>query len=356
MIHHVKGDLLASEAQALVNTVNTVGVMGKGIALQFREQFPENYKAYRKACLSKSFKVGEMFVTEESNQNNVIKTIINFPTKTHWRLPSEYTYISQGLLALKDTITQRGIKSIAIPALGSSNGGLDWTKVRSMIEDELKDTNCEIFIYEPTDAIADRMKAKRANLTPARAMVLLMIADMNKYGEFASVFAVEKMVYFMQRFGGKGIFKIDFKPYIYGPYSGGKVAHVLYYLNGSYIKGMNGMQNKPFDYIWLTEDAESEAAKYLSSTVGDDLCAICHRTQEFLWPFYSNYALELISTVDYILNSNTALNDWQNKDSRLVFSIINEEIHKWSTRKERLFKPEHLETAFNHLKLYGDFL
>lgn len=356
MIHHVKGDLLASEAQALVNTVNTVGVMGKGIALQFREQFPENYKAYRKACLSKSFNVGEMFVTEELNQNKDKKIIINFPTKTHWRLPSEYSYISQGLTALKGAIYQRGIKSIAIPALGSSNGGLDWEKVKALIEDALKDVDCEIFIYEPTESIVDRMKAERVNLTPARAMVLLMIADMNKYGEFASVFAVEKMVYFMQRFGGKDIFKIDFKPYIYGPYSGGKVAHVLYYLNGSYIKGMTGMQNKPFDYIWLAEDAESEADHFLSGSAGDGLREICHRTQEFLWPFYSNYALELISTVDYILQSNTGLSNWQNKDSGLVLGIINEEIHKWSSRKERLFKPEHLETAFNHLKRYSDFL
>lgn len=109
------------------------------------------------------------------------------------------------------------------------------------------------------------MKTERVKLTPARAMLLLMFADMNSEGEFASVFAAEKLIYFMQRFGAKRYFRIDFKPYYYGPYSGGKVAHVLYYMNGSYVKGMGGMNVRPFDYIWLTDDAASEAQKYVDN-------------------------------------------------------------------------------------------
>ena len=115
MIHYVKGNLLESEAEALVNTVNTVGVMGKGIALQFREAFPNNYRVYRDACHHGELQVGQVLITEDSNLVYGHKKIVNFPTKTHWKMPSEYSYIEQGLAALRDEIIKRGIRSIAIP-------------------------------------------------------------------------------------------------------------------------------------------------------------------------------------------------------------------------------------------------
>ena len=263
MIHYVKGNLLESEAEALVNTVNTVGVMGKGIALQFREAFPENYCVYRKACKNNSFHVGEILVTEDDNLISGHKIIMNFPTKDHWRMPSEYSYIASGLAALKKAISQRHIKSIAIPPLGSNNGGLDWARVKVMIEDALNDLDCDVYLYEPTKTIMERMKNERCSLSPARAMLLMMFGDMVANGEFASVFAAEKLIYFMQRFGGKDLFRIDFKPYYYGPYSGGKIAHMLYRMNGSYIKGMVGMESKPFDFIWLVDGAEKSACKLI---------------------------------------------------------------------------------------------
>ena len=138
MIHYVKGNLLESQAQALVNTVNTVGVMGKGIALQFKEAFPENYRIYRNACRSGQLNVGQMLVTTDSNLVLGSKVIINFPTKTDWRRPSEYSYIEQGLQALRTEIISRHFTSVAIPPLGSHNGGLDWLRVKPMIEQALE--------------------------------------------------------------------------------------------------------------------------------------------------------------------------------------------------------------------------
>lgn len=351
MIQYVKGNLFESVAEALVNTVNTVGVMGKGIALQFREAFPINYKVYRKACQNKELNIGQMLVTEETSPQYGTKTIVNFPTKRHWRYPSEYSYISEGLSALKEEIKERGIRSIAIPPLGSNNGGLDWQRVKSMIEDELSDLDCCIYLYEPSEAIVERMKSERVKLTPARAMLLVMMADMNRHGEFASVFAAEKLVYFMQRFGGQDYFKIEFKPYIYGPYSGGKVAHVLYHLNGSYIKGMVGMQNRPFDYIWLTDDAESEAMKYIDNSHDDRLTDICSKTMDFLRGSYSTYSLELLSSVDYLLQNTPALHTWRDMQDETVLDLLTKEMHEWSARKEHLFKPEFLARAFDYLKI-----
>ena len=127
MISYVKGNLLDSQAEALVNTVNTVGVMGKGLALQFKEQFPENYRKYREVCKNKAFNVGQVFETTEHTVGGD-KIIINFPTKTTWREPSRYSYIEEGLVALKKLLIEREIKSVAIPPLGTRNGGLDYEK------------------------------------------------------------------------------------------------------------------------------------------------------------------------------------------------------------------------------------
>lgn len=350
MIHYIKGNLLESDAEALVNTVNTVGVMGKGIALQFREAFPENYRIYRKVCQEKRFHVGEMLVTEESTLLHGVKTIVNFPTKTHWRYPSEYSYIEQGLTALRREIESRGIRSIAIPPLGSHNGGLDWLQVKQMIEKQLAGVDCEIYLYEPSEAIIEKMKSERVKLTPARAMLLMMVADMNRYGEFASVFAAEKLIYFMQRFGGKNFFRIDFKPCGYGPFSDGKVANVLYHMNGSYVKGMGGMRNRPFDYLWLTDDAETEASEFIKNYKNDSLYNICEKTMIFLRNHYSNYSLELLSTVDYVLENTPALKNWRNEDDGSVISQIGKEIGQWSTRKELLSENRYLKDAFEYLK------
>lgn len=352
MIHYVKGNLLESKADALVNTVNTVGVMGKGIALQFREAFPENFRIYSNACRRKEVHVGEMFVTEDFNIVTGHKTIVNFPTKTHWKLPSEYSYIEQGLKSLRKVIEEKHIQSIAIPPLGSHNGGLDWFRVKRMIEDSLSGLDCDIQLYEPSDVIIEKMKSERVKLTPARAMLLLMFSDMNSDGEFASVFAAEKIVYFMQRFGAKDLFKIDFMPYYYGPYSGGKVAHVLYHMNGSYIKGMGGMENKPFDYIWLIDGADIEADKYIEEKGDERLRTICNKTKSFLRGYYSNYSLELLSSVDYLLENAPTLKNWRTDATDVVLDILESEISKWSKRKEQMFKRSWLEEALGYLKVY----
>lgn len=350
MIQYVKGDLLRSDAEALVNTVNTVGVMGKGIALQFREAFPDNYKIYRKICKQGNLHIGQMLVTEETSLYDQKKIIINFPTKTHWKYSSEYSYIEKGLVALRDEIEKRNIKSVAIPPLGSHNGGLDWQRVRTMIEEILVGLKCDVYLYEPSDKIVARMKSERVKLTAGRALLLLMLADLTHEGEFASVFAAEKLIYFMQRFGAEDLFKINFKPYFYGPYSGGKVSHVLHYLNGSYLKGMSSMDNRPFDYIWLTDDAEEEAQKFFDRLNDENLVKVLDHTKKFLRGFYSNYTLELLSSVDYLLENNSLLCNWRDSNDETVIEILVGELQKWSSRKGQMFKQEHLQLALSHIK------
>jgi O-acetyl-ADP-ribose deacetylase (regulator of RNase III) len=148
MITYTTGNLLAAGTDALVNAVNTVGIMGKGIALQFRETFPENYLAYRAACKTGALTIGRVLVTE-INRAHGLRYIINFPTKEHWKNPSQLGYIRLGLIALKAAIVEYQILSVAIPALGCGNGGLNWKEVRSLMEQALGDLDTEIMVYEP---------------------------------------------------------------------------------------------------------------------------------------------------------------------------------------------------------------
>jgi O-acetyl-ADP-ribose deacetylase (regulator of RNase III) len=339
MIHFTTGNLLESDAEALVNTVNTVGVMGKGIALQFKNAFPANAKAYIDACKSKSLSIGKLVIVKEASLLGGEKTIINFPTKTQWRLPSEYAYIEAGLKTLKKEIEARNIKSIAIPPLGAGNGGLDWPRVKQMIIEQLEDVNADIYIYEPNAAIQEVLKKERVKLTPARAMLLDVLYESVRNGEFVSEFSAEKIAYFLQRFGGKDAFKLTYSPNFYGPYSG-KVRHVLYYLNGSYIMGYSSKDKKPFEELDLIITAESDVESYLNKSENQEYKDVTEKTKAFLKGFYSPFGLELLSTIDFIRTE---------KNIRTQEAITSE-LHSWSDRKKTMFSSPHfIEIALKNL-------
>ncbi|MDP3913428.1 MAG: macro domain-containing protein [Bacteroidota bacterium] len=340
MIHYQTGNLLDSEAEALVNTVNTVGVMGKGIALQFKNMFPNNFKLYANACKEKEVKIGKLLVIEEETLLKGKKIIVNFPTKTNWRLPSEYSYIEAGMPQLVRIINEKNIQSIAIPALGSGNGGLDWHKVKVIMEKYLSDLACEIYIYEPNVAIQEVMRKERVKLTPARAMLLSVLYDLVRNGEFVSEFAAEKIAYFLQRFGAGESFKLDYQPKFYGPYSG-KVKHVLYYLNGSYIMGYSSKDKKPFDELGLIPDGEIEVNEYLQQPENAAHKEIIKKTKKFLSGFYSQFGLELLSTIDFIIQEKKVS----------TIEAITKELENWSDRKKTLFtNPNFIQIAIDNIQ------
>jgi len=340
MIIYKKGNILESEAEALVNTVNTQGVMGKGIALQFKNAFPNNYKIYKEACKKGVFDIGDLLIVEDNGLISGKKLIINFPTKILWRNPSEYIYIEKGLNKLIQEIEEKNIKSIAIPPLGSGNGGLNWDVVKKMIEDKMNHLPIDIFIYEPNSKIKEKLKEERVQLTDARAMLLFMLYKLVANGEFVSEFSSEKICYFLQRFGAKEHFKLEYKPNFYGPYSG-KVKYVINYLNGSYIMGYSAMDKKPFETLDLVFDGFEKVESYILSK--PELVQIVNKTESFLDGFYSEFALELLSTVDYIsLNKDT-----------FDLEIIKSELESWSERKRTLFSNDRfLNISINHLKQY----
>lgn len=338
MIIYKKGNILESKADALVNTVNTQGVMGKGIALQFKNAFPLNYKIYQDVCKRGDFEIGNLLIVEDNGLISGKKTIINFPTKTSWRKPSEYSYIERGLERLLQVIDEKKLNSIAIPPLGSGNGGLNWEIVKKMIEDKMSHLPTDVFIYEPNSQIQEKLKEERVQLTDARAMLLFMLYKLVANGEFVSEFSSEKICYFLQRFGAKEHFKLDYKPNFYGPYSG-KVKYVINYLNGSYIMGYSSMDKKPFETLDLVSDGFEKVESYILSK--PELVQIVKKAESFLDGFYSEFALELLSTIDYIsLNKGT-----------YNLEIIKKELESWSERKRTLFSNDRfLNISINHLR------
>lgn len=343
MIKFVKGNLLNANTEALVNTVNTVGVMGKGIALQFKNCFPNNFKIYHDACKNKTFTTGQILTVQEGDLLNQ-KYILNFPTKAHWRSPSKIEYIETGLVALKNEIKKHKIKSIAIPPLGCGNGGLNWKIVKELMVGELEDLDLEIHIYEPNEKIKQVLQKdvikKEATLTPARAMLLYLMFNYENAGDQSSLFVANKLAYFLQRKGEK--LRLKFEAHHYGPYSV-QVNHVLLHLNGSYLNGMEQNTVKPFEPLQLNYDMLEEVNSYIQTKLSPDQKQRLEEIIEFLNSFESTFALELLATVDFI-QSNYNVKD--------VNGVL-KSVAKWSNRKRNLFKTEQVEIAINHLSNYS---
>lgn len=338
MLIYKEGNMFESNADALVNTVNTVGVMGKGIALQFKNNFPANYRAYSEACKKGEVVVGRMFVFRDSNLSMGERLIINFPTKTDWRKPSEYIYVENGLRDLVRVIRQYNIKSLALPPLGAGNGGLKWEKVKDIISQYLGDLSVDIIVYEPNVEIKEELKKERVKLTPARALLLYVLFDLVRNGEMVSEFSAEKVCYFLQKFGAEKYLKLKYKQEYYGPYSG-QVRRLLNLLSGSYIMGYSDMNKKPFDPLLLIADGYGDVEKFIHSD--PELLEIAEKTKNFLNGYYSEFSLELLSSVDYIMSS-------KNTSEKSTIAL---ELDKWNKRKKVNFNNERfISLSVQHLK------
>jgi O-acetyl-ADP-ribose deacetylase (regulator of RNase III) len=301
-MRYLKGNLLEAKVQALVNTVNTVGVMGKGIALQFKEAFPTNFKIYADACKKKEMQPGKLLVVKEHTLNGD-QLIINFPTKTEWFQKSKYEYIEEGLKDLVRVIDEYKIESIAIPPLGCGNGGLKWEKVRPMIEKYLGHfENVDIQVFEPNEAVKDLLKQqetkKEIKLTPARAMMLYAMFYYESLGENSSLFVANKLAYFLQRLGETSLNKLKFEAHHYGPYSVG-VEHLLHNINGKYLKGLEQMNAKAFEPLELQYDKVKEVSDYVKKELTTEQRNRLSNLVKLIDGFQSALSLEVLATVDF---------------------------------------------------------
>ncbi|HEX8876701.1 MAG TPA: macro domain-containing protein [Phycisphaerales bacterium] len=336
------GDILKADVEALVNTVNCVGVMGRGIALQFKNKFPANFKAYKAACDKGGVQPGRMLVYDLGPLNSP-RWIINFPTKRHWKGKSQIEDIQAGLLALKKEIEDRGIASIALPPLGCGLGGLDWTDVRPLIERALGNMpNLRVVLFEPAaaPAAADMAaSAKAPNMTPGRAALIGLV---RRYLEavmdpFVSLLEVHKLMYFMQVAGEP--LNLRYKKALYGPYSE-NLGHVLKHVEGHFLSGYGDGSDDPEKQLQLLPHAVEQAEAFLAAhpESRERFDRVCDLTGGF----ESAYGMELLATVHWVTT-----NEHANSPSDAVRLT-----HDWNTRKS-MFPDEHIKTAWNVLKKKG---
>lgn len=346
MVEIVSGNLLDAQADALVNTVNTVGIMGKGIALQFKRAFPDNFSDYKRACDLGEVRLGRMFVHENLSLHGP-RFIINFPTKSHWKGSSRLEDIQAGLHDLVATVNKFGIKSIAIPPLGCGLGGLDWNEVRPAIERALNSLpNVRVFLYAPTGApAATAMKTSthRPRMTIGRAALIGLI-DRYKvpgYDYLLSLLEVQKLAYFLQCAGEP--LRLTFQKGIYGPYADA-LRHVLIRIEGHFITGYGDGKNAPEVPIALLPGAAQEAKKFLADHPSTR--ERFERVAEVIEGFETTYGMELLSSVHWIATQEDA-------SAKVSAETATAGIHNWSERKRKLFKPEHIRAAWSRLQEAG---
>lgn len=350
MIHYTKGNLLDADVEALVNTVNTVGVMGKGIALMFKERFPANMQAYASACKAGEVVTGKMFVTETGELMGP-RWIINFPTKQHWRSSSQMTWIDEGLQDLRRFIEEKQVRSIAIPPLGAGNGGLDWQEVKPRIEQALAGLDgVDIWLYEPTTRYQNvRKTAGVEKLTPARALIAELVRRYWVLGMECSLLEIQKLAWFLRRvLDAKGMgdaLELKFEANYYGPYAR-NLQHLLNALDGSYLKSDKRIPDSdPLDVIAFNDDKKQQVEQFLATQAKDYLPAL-EKASEVIDGFESPFGMELLSTVDWLIHREGCSPTLESVKAGIAHWPAGDQ---WARRKLGLFDDKSLDIALNRL-------
>lgn len=346
MIEEGRGNLLEADVEALVNTVNTVGVMGKGIALQFKRAFPANFRAYREACRKGEIRLGHVW-TFDTGVLGSRRYILNFPTKGHWRDRSRIEDVRAGLDSLVSTVAERGIGSVAIPALGCGNGGLDWHDVRPLIEAACaRMPGVRAMIFPPEgapDPAAMPNATALPRLTLARALIVAAVARylrrarLQEVRDGVSELEIQKLAYFLQMLGAP--LALTFVRGTYGPYSPG-LGHVLNALEGHHLTGLGDRSARVTELMPINPLPGSvEAANGVLADHADDADRI-DQLLDLVDGFETPYSLELLATVHFASGHDPKSGDP---------AVLAERVASWSLRKARMFTPKHVAVATHRL-------
>lgn len=342
MVRLTKGNLLEADADALVNTVNCVGFMGKGIALQFKQAFPENFDAYQKAVRAGDVQPGRVFVFETGMMTNP-RHIINFPTKRHWRGNSRLEDIKSGLTALIEEVQRLGVRSIAVPPLGCGLGGLAWDTVRPLIEQAFADLpDVEVLLFAPVgtpEAKTMPIRTEPAEMTVARALLVKLMEQYASMAYRLTLLEIQKLAYFLQEAGEP--LRLKYEAGHYGPYAP-NLNKVLERIESHFTRGYGDSQ-RPDVEIDLLPGAVEKADAFLQ--VHPDSRDRLTRVAEVIEGFETPYGMELLSSIHWVVRH--AENPARTADEAV------EAVHAWSERKRKMFKTEHLRVAWNRLDECG---
>ena len=341
MIEDAHGNLLQADAEALVNTVNTVGYMGKGIALQFKQAFPENFQAYSKAVRHGEVRPGQVLTVPTGLVTNP-RYIINFPTKRHWRGRSRMEDIESGLRALVEEIRRLGLRSIAVPPLGCGNGGLDWRDVRPRIVQALEPlSETRVMLFAPRGAPAPSempVRTRRPVMTPARALLVKVMQQYLGLAYRLTLLEIQKLAYFLQEAGEP--MRLRYEAGHYGPYAA-NLNNALERIEGHLIRGYGDSQ-KPDVEIGLLSGAAEEADAFLVSSA--DSRVRLGRVSELIEGFETPYGMELLSSVHWVATHGTKVH---------TATDAVRAVQAWNERKRRMFAEAHLLTAWQQLQELG---
>jgi O-acetyl-ADP-ribose deacetylase (regulator of RNase III) len=342
MIKLTQGDILKADAEALVNTVNCVGIMGRGIALQFRKAFPDNFKAYESACKAEEVQPGRMFIHDLNRIYNP-RFIINFPTKRHWKGKSRMEDIQSGLVDLINVVQQYKLNSIAIPPLGCGLGGLNWKEVKPLIAQSFESLpEVTVLLFEPDgapEATAMVKEKKIPNMTVGRAALLGL---MRRYlsavmDPTITLLEVHKLMYFMQEAGE--LLKLKYQKASYGPYAE-NLRHVLSHIEGHFISGYGDAEDRPDKPLELKPDASEQAEEFLAEH--EKTQQRFDRVADLIKGFETSFGMELLSTVHWVVTHEEAIT--------VEETIV--KTHAWNKRK-RMFEPRHIQLAWERLNETG---
>jgi O-acetyl-ADP-ribose deacetylase (regulator of RNase III) len=340
VIELTQGDILGADADAIVNTVNCVGFMGRGIAAQFKRAYPANFRVYEAACERGEVQPGRMLVFPISEATSP-QWIINFPTKRHWRANSRLEDIKSGLAALIGEIRQRSIRSIAVPPLGCGLGGLDWADVKPLIEEAFTEVpDVRVLLYEPVGGPSETMLHPKAapKMTPGRAALVGLIRRYMSglMDPFVSLLEVHKLMYFAQEAGEP--LKLKYVKAVYGPYAE-NLRHVLAAIEGHLILGYADGGDAPDKQLQLVPGAAEAADGFLATH--PETKARFERVATLVEGFESPFGTELLATVHWLLAHDRV------PDDRLV-----EAVYRWNDRKKQ-FSPRQIELAREVLHRHG---
>lgn len=337
-----QGDMFSEPVEALVNTVNCVGVMGKGVALEFKKRWPSNFKAYRNLCDQKKLKPGQMFVfdTKELFPTEGPRYLINFPTKAHWRSKSKIEYIEDGLESLLEVIHEYKISSIAIPPLGCGNGGLNWSDVRPLIEAKLSSLqDVDIVLFAPKHS-SDEPEHVHSGfpMTFPRAVLLKALNDLERYfdGSFDRI-SLQKLAYFLQALGVE--FNLKFSRNLHGPYSETlKLAYVALEHHGMINGFLTGERQ-----THVTNSGCAVADEFLGKSGSDKPGIIIDRLNKLVQGYESPYGLELLSSVHWLAHH----------EGHFPVEKIVEEMSSWNENKRNTYSASAIHAAYQRLKEDG---
>jgi len=340
MIEFTQGDILRADADAIVNTVNCVGFMGRGIAAQFKRAYPANFRAYEAACKRGEVQPGRMLVFPISEMP--ARWIINFPTKRHWRANSRIEDIKSGLVALIGEVRQRNIRSIAVPPLGCGLGGLDWSDVKPLIVQAFAEVpDVRVLLYEPAGAPAVDTMARSAEspkMTPGRAALVGLVRRYMSglMDPFVSLLEVHKLMYFAQEAGEP--LKLKYAKAVYGPYAE-NLRHVLAAIEGHLLLGYADGGDAPDKQLQLVPGAAEAADEFLAAH--PETKARFERVAALVEGFETPFGTELLATVHWLLAHEHVPGE------RLV-----ESVYSWNDRKKQ-FSPRQIELARDVLERQG---